>query len=70
MRLMRWAKQWQKREGWDHRLRVMLEFDAERVDYHREEVPLGRLARMWKSYIAQDAYERKESGRSTLGGRP
>jgi len=58
MRLLGWAKAWQKREGWDHRLRVMLEFDQQKIEWHRRNVPLNELARLWKSYLAQDAYER------------
>jgi hypothetical protein len=63
MRLMRWAKRWQRAEGWRHRLREMLSYDAERVDYHTENVPLDRVARMWKSYLSQEAYEQTGASR-------
>ena len=63
MRTMLWAKRWKAREVWDHRLRVMLGFDEQKVRWHRRNVHLGTLARMWKSYIAKDAYEREESHR-------
>ena len=62
MKLMGWAKRWHRTEGWDHRLRVMLGFDAQRIDWHRRNVTLGRLAKMWKSYLSKDAMERKDAG--------
>jgi hypothetical protein len=66
---MRWAKRWQRAEGWRHRLREMLGYDAERVDYHAENVPLDRLAKMWKSYLSAEAYEQTggSMGRSHRG---
>jgi len=67
MRLMRWARDWQQVEGWRHRLRVLCGYDAERIDYHWNEVPLDRLARMWKSHLSEEAYEQTSSGRG--GGR-
>ena len=63
MRLMGWAKRWHRAEGWRHRLRVMLGYDAERVDWHWREVDVGRLARMWKSHLSENAYEQTSSGR-------
>lgn len=68
---MRWAKEWQKQEGWDHRLRVMLDFDAQRIDWHRRNVTLDRLAKMWKSYLSKDATERTDNqmDASRPGGR-
>lgn len=35
----------------------MLGFDQQKIRWHRREVPLGELARLWKSYLAKDAYE-------------
>lgn len=61
MRLMRWARRWQRAEPWRHRLRVLLGYDAERIDYHWREVPIDRLARMWKSKLSEDAYEQTGS---------
>jgi len=69
MRLMPWAKRWITRQGWMHRLRVMLSFDEQKVQWHRRNVTLKRLAHMWKSYIAKDAFEERDSMMST-GGRP
>jgi len=54
---MAWAKRWQSREGWDHRLRVMLGFDQQKIRWHRRNVHLGTLVKMWKSYLAKDAFE-------------
>jgi hypothetical protein len=63
MRLMRWAKRWQRTETWRHRLRVMCGYDAERIDYHWQEVPIDRLAKMWKSHLSESAYEQTGSSR-------
>lgn len=70
MQLMGWAKRWQKVEGWDHRLRVMLGFDEKKVRWHRQNVHLGTLARMWKSYLTDSgaAYKQTSSGRASPGG--
>jgi len=66
---MAWAKEWTAREGWRHKLRVMCGYDAERIDYHWENVRLDRLARMWKSHLAEDAFEKQDSpgGKFRLG---
>ena len=60
---MPWAREWQQEEGWRHRLRVLLSYDAERIDYHWREVPMDRLARMWKSHLSEKAYEQTGSSR-------
>ena len=69
MRLMRWAKRWQRSEPWRHRLRVLCGYDAKRIDYHWREVPMDRLARMWKSHLSEEAYEQTggSRGRSRRG---
>lgn len=66
---MAWAKRWITQQGWNHRLRLMLSFDEQKVQWHRRNVDLKRLAHMWKSYIAKDAFEERTSMMST-GGRP
>jgi hypothetical protein len=47
----------------------MLSFDEQKVKWHRRNVTLKRLAHMWKSYIAKDAFEERDSMMAT-GGRP
>lgn len=59
---MRWAKDWQRSEGWDHRIRVMTGFDPAAIEAMRAEYPLERLAKLWCSYQAKDAMEKKNTG--------
>lgn len=47
-----WAKEWTKKAGYRHKLRVMLDHDEIRVDEHVERYTLSRVGEMWKSYLA------------------
>lgn len=53
---------------WSHRLRVVLDYNPREIDWAKEHCTLERIARLWKSYLADSRYAMDETLSPSMGG--